>query len=317
MTKVRKRLALISLIAATTLATGELLARYYWGLGSPPLTMPDAKIEYMLKPNQEVYRFGNRFFTNDYGMRSMAFEDKHEGEELRVMVFGDSIINGGNGIDQDDLATSILQENLTQLAGSSVVIGNISAGSWGPGNWLAYAKKFGFFEADIAVLVISSHDYADIPTYSPLNRYHQPTKKPFSALTEAINRYAFRYLKRITDNEALHREDPAAIPADEHIVQAMNDLKAFLELAQSRVEHVVVLQHWDRKEVITGIAKPGNSHIRELVVSMGLTAVQLFPYFRQSMDISNEPFNDKIHPSQTGQQLIAQAIADALADNAL
>ena len=58
------------------LSIGEIFARYFLGLGTPPLSISDPRIEYMFKPNQDVYRFGNHFITNQYGMRSEPFTKK-------------------------------------------------------------------------------------------------------------------------------------------------------------------------------------------------------------------------------------------------
>lgn len=90
--------------------------------------------------------------VNQYGMRSHAFTVSKEVNEYRVMVFGDSVLDCGNFTDHDDLATSILESKFVRAGHKNVVIGNISAGSWGPGNWLAYARKYGFFDADIVAL---------------------------------------------------------------------------------------------------------------------------------------------------------------------
>lgn len=58
------------------MATGEIFARYYLGLGTPPLSIRHPKIEYMYKPNQDGYRFGNHFIFNQYGMRSESLIKK-------------------------------------------------------------------------------------------------------------------------------------------------------------------------------------------------------------------------------------------------
>ncbi|MBE9175482.1 hypothetical protein IQ225_09545, partial [Synechocystis salina LEGE 06155] len=100
----------------------------------------------MFKPNQDVMRFGNSFRTNSYGMRSEELPKQKNDSELRVLVFGDSVINGGNLTDQSDLATEIVKSKINQSKEFSIA--NISAGSWGPGNWLAYVKEYGFFNAN-------------------------------------------------------------------------------------------------------------------------------------------------------------------------
>ena len=115
------------------------------GVGHPPLSITHPRIEYLYAPNQDVRRFGKRFLVNDYSMRSAPFAARKGRDERRVLVFGDSVVNGGNLTNHQDLATTRLAHDLRPFAGGNkVVVGNVSAGSWGPGNWLAYSQAYGF-----------------------------------------------------------------------------------------------------------------------------------------------------------------------------
>ena len=67
----------------------------------------------MYKPDQDVMRFGKRFIINHYGMRSENFPAKNVDKEIRLMVFGDSVVDGGNLTDHADLATTLLQNRLS------------------------------------------------------------------------------------------------------------------------------------------------------------------------------------------------------------
>ena len=184
----------LAAICALLLA-GEWFARSVLGLGDPPLSITHPRIEYLYAPNQDVRRFGKRFLVNDYSMRSAPLAARKGADERRVLVFGDSVVNGGNLTDHQDLATTRLAHDLRPFAGGNkVVVGNVSAGSWGPGNWLAYSQVYGFFEADVVVLVASSHDVTDNPTFVPLAPNTHPTKKPLLALTEGLTCYLPRYL---------------------------------------------------------------------------------------------------------------------------
>jgi hypothetical protein len=58
------------------------------------------------------------------------------------------------------------------------VVGNVATPSWGPGNWLGWARRFGFLQATDVVLVISSHAAADNPSPEPFTR--NPNHIPFS-----------------------------------------------------------------------------------------------------------------------------------------
>jgi hypothetical protein len=303
------------------IATGELFARYYLGLGTPPLSIVHPTIEYMYRPNQDVYRFGHHFITNQYGMRSPPLNQNKDTQELRVMVFGDSVINGGNPTDQMELATSILKDRLTNLLNKNIFVGNISAGSWGPGNWLAYAKEYGFFHADIIVLVLSSHDYNDNPTFAPLDRTTHPTENPSSALIEGVEIYLPRYLPH-TSNNPSQSNNPIAIESyvgnqdesnnEKEVQKALKDLTSFLELAKSNSKTVLVLQHYEKSEIESGLSKPGYHLIKSTCEKLGIKPISLEPYFRKSIESGVDPYRDFIHPNQIGQKLIFEAILDKI-----
>ena len=97
----------LAAICALLLA-GEWFARSVLGLGDPPLSITHPRIEYLYAPNQDVRRFGKRFLVNDYSMRSAPLAARKGADERRVLVFGDSVVNGGNLTDHQDLATTRL-----------------------------------------------------------------------------------------------------------------------------------------------------------------------------------------------------------------
>src|SRR5437667_9094846 len=92
--KWRRRLIRALSILLLVLIAGELFARFYLGLGDPPLSMFDAEMEYRFKPSMSYRRFGNRIHYNAWSMRSEDFPPhKSSPDELRVMILGDSVIN--------------------------------------------------------------------------------------------------------------------------------------------------------------------------------------------------------------------------------
>lgn len=301
-------------LAILLIATGEIFARYYLGLGTPPLSMSHPSIEYIFKPNQDIYRYGNHFITNQYGMRSEPFTKKKGSNEMRVMVFGDSVVNGGSPTDQPDIATSILKHRLTKIVTKNVVVGNISAGSWGPGNWLAYVKEHGFFDPDLVVLVISSHDYTDNPTFDPLNKYTHPTENPASALVEGIEKYWNDYSSKMSGGKSVAEVSQLPIDKTENrdddkaAIKGLGNLKSFLELAKSNSRTVLVFQHYEKPEIESGRAKIGNRRIKVTCEQLGIIPTSLEPYFQKSMQSGVDPYRDFIHPNQVGQKLIADAI---------
>ena len=290
---------------------GEIGSRYFLGLGTPLLYMPHPRIEYMLKPNQNIHRLGKHFFVNQYGMRSEPFVGKKGG--LRMMVFGDSVVNGGNSTDQKDLATSLLRNWIIKEGYKELVVGNISAGSWGPGNWLAYAKEYGFFDADIIILVISSHDYIDNPTFAPFANAH-PIKRPVSALLYGFTRYFYPSLiKMITRNNIRKPVQPTNdMVTEAEAKKGLSDLKEFLRLAKKEAKNILVFQYLTQTEITSFTTMPGYQRIKDVCEESDIKPVSLEPYFRKSLEKGINPYQDDIHPNVSGQRNIAEAVMENL-----
>jgi hypothetical protein len=298
------------------IAGGELGARYGLGLGHPPLSQPHPTIEYLFKPNQDVYRFGNHFVTNRYGMRSADFPpQKSSPAELRIMVYGDSVINGGNLTDQSHLATSLVQQALARDLHRPVIVGNISAGSWGPPNQLAYLRQFGVLDADIVVLVLSSSDYDDAPTFEPLNPLTHPTEPPISALWEGVVRYLPRYFGARSINEAGQVPDPAQRPNKRDIEISLAAIHDFLLEVRREGARPLVLQHWTETEVHNQQPIAGYAEIRSVVTDNNTPIGEDGPRLRARQAAGRNPFRDDIHPNEEGQRVLADLLLEELHRN--
>jgi hypothetical protein len=298
--------------AATALAVGcvvvEGVARWGLGLGQPPLTAVHPRIEYLFAPNQDVYRFGNHFVTNAWGMRSRSFPAKKlNPDELRVLIFGDSVVNGGSLTDQEELATAIVERRLAEQLDRPVLVANISAGSWGPGNWLAFANEYGFFDADYIILVSNSGDDVDCPTFQPLDPNTHPFAAPWCAASELFSRYVPRYLPAV-----FAPLPTVAPPIDEAeaLRQGLNDMKEFLEMAQSQTTNVFVIQYLDRSEIADATTAPGFAHINKLCGKLKIPVDSTRRFFLPN-DV-NQSFRDDIHPTADGQRKLADAIVESV-----
>lgn len=142
----------------------ELTARFY-GLTNYPLYDASTEYEYLLKPNQNTTIYRNRFATNEFSMRSNPITEQ---DSIIVLLLGDSVINGGNTIDQDSLASTKLEKELLHTYGKKVRVLNISDKTWSPDNIAAYLKRFGVFKADLFLLVANSGDAFDPMTFQPI-----------------------------------------------------------------------------------------------------------------------------------------------------
>lgn len=283
----------------------EASGRFIFGLGDPPLSVALPDIEYVFRPGT-YQRFGNTVHINAWHMRSAeVLARKSDAAEVRVMFMGDSVINGGALTDQSDLATERIQHELKAAIASPVVVGNISAGSWGPGNLLAYARRFGLFEADIAVLVLNSLDASDNPTGEPIVGVDPsfPAERPWSAISEGFTRYL---LPRVWPSKSRRTKQPDPSDAMAEGVQALSNLCDF---AQARGAAVIVL-HFPNRSELAGTMLPGHGAIAELAVKKNLQFIEVAPALSAAVAAGTDPYrpNDTIHPNAIGQRILADAV---------
>jgi lysophospholipase L1-like esterase len=305
---VKLRLLRGALIALGAIAVAEGVARFGLGLGDPPLMVADPQIEYLFRPNATYRRFGHRVHYNAYSMRSDDFPPhKSASDEVRILMIGDSVVNGGAQTDQSELATALVQGELAGVLHRRVTVGNVSAGSWGPPNMLAYIRRFGIFDADVVVLVLSTHDAIDLPTFAPIVGVDPdfPDRKPLLAIDELLFRYAPRCL-------GLH-SPPTPAPSDEHA--ALRECLAaecgILQAARAAGAVAIVAQHLERSEI--GRAEASYHRlIASEATRCGARAVQLGPAFERAIAAGEQPYRDNIHPNARGQRLMADVAEPAI-----
>jgi hypothetical protein len=293
-----------ALLVLVALAGGEILCRQVLGLGDPPLIVRDPAMDYRFAPGRSYLRFGNAITFNEYSMRADAVAArKTDPDELRVLVIGDSVVYGGALTDDRKLATRIAQDRLRDELGRPVWVGNVAAVSWGPGNQLAYLRAFGSFDADIAILVLGSHDLEDVTGFATDLGPDFPESSPVLALEEALVRYLPRYLPWIAPQVA---EAPSE-PAQARRAQGARELRELLAELAARVPHVVVLHHEERDEAAR-TADDRASALRGVVEGAGVPFLALRPYLEGGA-AEGSPYRDHIHLNDLGQERYARAFA--------
>lgn len=283
------------LLALFAFVGGETVARLVLGLGDPPLYLADPKIEYLNKPGH-YHRFGHEIHINAWSMRSPDFaEKKGNTNELRILVIGDSVVNGGARIDDSQTATAQLAKRLATATGRPVVVANISAGSWGPQNQLEYLKRFGTFDADAAIVVWSSHDAWDVPGFGPFG-VDLPTEKPLLALDELVRRYALAKLF----------PPPAESPphTQQDVEQAIASAKEVLQFLKDKNIPVAVVIHKTQAE-FKGKDLEGDKLLAAVADSAGDEVFQTDTVLRPAAEKGESVFFDDIHPNPAGNALLA------------
>jgi len=284
---------------------GEVFVRRMFRLDCYPLYAVHPTIEYLLKPSQHIVCDSKTFETNRWSMRSPDFPRKKSREETRVMVFGDSVVNGFP-LDQHELATSLLAADLEQSMRRQVVVGNISAPSWGVPNYLAYEQENGFFDADVVVLVFSSHDLYDVPTFEPLSPIYQPQTRfhivlPFGVqkLFGWVKHNGLQPVQGATGKNLKHLEDIC--------LKALDDL--YQDLQKQAIPLLLVL-HYQQDELP---AEMTNTFV-DWARSKGVRTVADREALRGALNAGKNPYQDFIHLNELGQSLLEAVILDGLCE---
>jgi hypothetical protein len=266
------------------------------GHGTPPLHVAHPTVDYMYRPDQDVWRFGRRIQINELGMRSGPMPE--DGRDL-VLVIGDSIIYGGWAIDQSDLAVVQASDETTYYA-------NISAGSWGPGNQRAYLEAFGPFGADAAIFVVNPEDPVDVAQFLPLSTDRFPTENPVSALTEAVIRHGPKLLPNWLEPWVLPSTEGPPRPPGPPQNPPPEDFAAMLQDFGAAGVPACVVLHPFAHEFTEG-EDPGRMLMRALALAHGVPVEDLLP----PLVAAGGPaklYRDPLHLNAAGQAVLREAI---------
>ena len=313
----RGKLKIALLLLALAVVFAEFFCRIVLGLGDPPLYQADPAMEYLLQPSRTYYRFHNRFSVNRYSMRADDFPpQKSSSNELRVLVIGDSVVYGGVRIDQNDIDTEILKRNLQRQLGHPVVVGNASAKSWGPPNELAYLQRFGTLDADVVILELSSHDYADAPTFVPVVGVSgdYPDTKPLLALSDLFEAYILpRYLHFGVTPAGIDKTMINSAQSESDIEECRNAERDFFRFARAHHAKVALVQHLSLPE-INGVYQIGYAANQQVAMDENVPYVDDADELRAALKSGHSPFypGDFLHPNRLGQEVLSHALEHAV-----
>ncbi len=304
---------IIVLLAVVGFVAAELLCRFAIGLGEPPLYQADVQMEYLLQPSKTYYRFHHRFAVNQYGMRSDNFPpQKSSPNELRVIVIGDSIVYGGVRIDQSEIATEILKRDLQHEFGRPVVVGNASAKSWGPPNELTYLERYGTLDADVVILELSSHDYADAPTFVPVVGISAdyPDKTPPLALADLLETYLLpRYLHIGLTPAGIDKTMINTAASEKDVAECRDAEREFFRFARMQKAKVSLVQHLSLPELISKY-QTGYYANKEVAQAEGVPYVDDAEELQGQLKSGQNPFfpGDPLHLNRLGQPILAHTL---------
>ena len=303
---------LASVIVALT-AT-EVTLRLAFGFGNPVLLQADADTGYRFQPNQKIFRFGKNLEYNQYSQRSEAIAPEKPQGKLRILIAGDSVLNGGNPTDQSQTITELFETQLSASEHPAEVL-NASAGSWGIGNQLGYLRKFGTFDSDAVIVQIGTHDLLQNTSTSDPVGHHPafPAQPPLLALEEAVTRYAWPRLASIFSSSSPLTK-ASSVELDQQFQQNMESLKAILKLVRSQNIPVFVLFTPNREDLLPTPKIPAyKSEFFQLLDAWEVPVIDTHAAWSSLSATTVETyFRDGVHLSVSGNQAAADLLFEQL-----
>jgi len=280
------------------LTSAELIFRYVCGFGDPVVVETDPIIEYQLVASKRYRRFHNDIFINSHRMRSREFEwDKVD--EARVLLVGDSIVYGDHHLDQTATISAQLEQQLATMQCPALVMAAATS-SWGPKNELEFLNRYGFFHAQAVVVVLSTHDHLDYPSFNNWDIPYALTPA-WTAVSDVVHRVFTWGVKWATPSVQL-----APLNREQLSLVALQQL---LALATVQAPWVEIQVHPTRHELETGKffgLEYFTRHAQPFNLPISPT------YSPTLTSTAQRLYADDIHPSKLGARLIAQSLAKRL-----
>jgi len=298
--------------AIASLTAIELALRLL-GLGNPPLLQADANAGYIFAPNQVVYRLGNRLEYNQFSQRSEQIDSAKPEGTLRILMIGDSVLNGKSNTDQKETIPELFEARLLGIK-KQVEVLNASANSWGIGNQLGYIRKFGTFESDAVILQIGTHDLLQPPSSSVGVGNHplMPNRKPLLAIQEVFQRYVSPQLSSVF----VSNSPAAGVPVSESqlFMENMQRFEQIVALVRAKNIPLFVLYTCDRADLLPVPNQPKfKSEFFDRLKALKIPVIDSHAAWSTLPKTRVESyFRDGVHPTAPAYESIADLVFQQL-----
>jgi len=296
--KSNRLIYIVLVMLAVLILAAELTLRYV-GFGDPPIAVLDDDIEYYPKPSSSYSRFGNKIEINQYGMRSVDFQESDD-FDFRVTLFGDSVVYGNHFLDQRYTIASRLKQTLTKVNKAKVLVSAIAASSWGPQNINAYINKKGSFSGDVAILVQSSHDQFDIP-FIPGDIIPYRTSTSLLAIFD-FSQSVYQKMIRKYGQPKSHR-----LSNDKKLELTRVGLNSTISKLKQNYKKVILVFHATKPEL-----KSQSSSSLDYYMEIANFHNIEFLNTLESYDSSKDIYHDYIHLSENGTYVFSELLKKAI-----
>ena len=249
----------------------------------------DNNFEYILKKNQNVIIDGREIFTNSYSMKNQEIDSVSK----IYLALGDSFINGGVEISNQDLATTLLSESLTEKYSKKHQFLNISCSSWGPENYYQYILKNGYFNANEVFIFLSGHDIFDNMTFDTADYPEMFINENYNfAIYQLINEKLVKSIKKYFSK-----------PKPLNYVNQINKLDLLIDYFTEKNIEVVIYFHPTLYEINQNMLSKNSLNLIEFAKNKGLDIINEF-----NLEVDVSYYEDNIHFNKRGHEFIYKNI---------
>jgi len=282
----------------------EAFLRFALGLGNPILIAPDQACGYIIKPDQDVFRFLVHTRINHYGMRSDPIAPVKPAGSLRILFVGDSITYGTTRVDQEKIFSEMIHRELPAIVHRPVEVLNASASAWAIDNELAFVRSRGIFSSDLVLLVLNSGDLTQPRATIADVGSALPQTQPATALGELYSRFL---RPRILHLAARADAGTSAVQGRQEVVlRNLEDLDELWRLVSDGGARLAIIYIPFRHEVADGAARSAPSSLLSWCAGHRVSLLDLT--FAESGNSERDVTLDGGHLNTKGNALIARSI---------
>lgn len=281
-------------------ALAEAVLRWGVGLGDPPLARLDPDTEYEMVRSVEYRRWGNTISINALGMRAPDPPEPPTADDRRILVIGDSVVYGEHRLDQSETVAARLTEALAgdpALDGCRPIVLPMAVSSWGPINQAAFLARDGWHGAEVAALVVSAHDLAEVPDGRAASVPYR-LSSPGWAVGDAVQLLR----QRVSSPEP----GPPLAPLEERWAANLAALDEIADRLADAGVPLTIVYHPTTPE-LAGTIPPERAMVFDWAAGRGLDVVD-----RAVSGSGASGYRDLIHPNAAGSDDLARELAAVL-----
>jgi lysophospholipase L1-like esterase len=293
---------IVGLIVCAPIGLAELYLRSA-GLGYPILYYANASYRFAPQPNQKQVRIRGASVTLDSkGLRSM--KDWTDPADAKILFIGDSVTWGGTYIDDADIFSEGVCQQMAKVTGKTVVCGNAGTNRYGTDNMAARIRYRDFDDESALVVTLIAPDTVRGSVEAEGSFFFiQPPPAPFRALWEATTFATWRVYRFLR---------PVSYRGDDDLRVAQRSLEglfaAIRETQRPGKTTLIVLSPLESE--LNGHEGALTKEVQSVLASSGFEVLDLSTAVSEV--VTKNFYSDGVHLDVRGHHFYADQIARRL-----